>query len=241
MTIKTQGGKVITKDGKVSCECCGECCIYEAASFYNDQLTYDDLPDELLYEDIWDTVIIPKVPIFEYLGSFSGVYSLDFASTHPGISPGGNAIIVIFKYDSPDNINQEWGFYHLVYETMFDYYCFGNGVLAGNGLTREDRFVELSDNFASSFSVSGPRSGIVTREKKWDNTKAEYIQELEEWDLNPIANQIPSNPKTICSWLGGGLTLRWNTTQAKWQVNGNNKSGNQNTPVGSYDGGYSVS
>ena len=23
MTIKTQGGKVITKDGKVSCECCG--------------------------------------------------------------------------------------------------------------------------------------------------------------------------------------------------------------------------
>jgi hypothetical protein len=27
MTIKTQGGKVITKDGKVSCECCEEECI----------------------------------------------------------------------------------------------------------------------------------------------------------------------------------------------------------------------
>jgi hypothetical protein len=26
MTIKTQGGKVITKDGKVSCECCGPGC-----------------------------------------------------------------------------------------------------------------------------------------------------------------------------------------------------------------------
>jgi hypothetical protein len=25
MTIKTQGGKVVTKDGKVSCECCCEC------------------------------------------------------------------------------------------------------------------------------------------------------------------------------------------------------------------------
>jgi hypothetical protein len=56
MTIKTQGGKVITKDGKVSCECCGPpeppepepiCCMYPA-----DQLgiLYTGLPDTVFAE-----------------------------------------------------------------------------------------------------------------------------------------------------------------------------------------------
>jgi hypothetical protein len=48
MTVKTQGGKVITKAGKVSCECCGppepepSCCMYPA-----DQLgiLYTGLPE----------------------------------------------------------------------------------------------------------------------------------------------------------------------------------------------------
>jgi hypothetical protein len=38
MTIKTQNGKVITKDGKVSCECC----------FEIDPCTTTLLPDDLL-------------------------------------------------------------------------------------------------------------------------------------------------------------------------------------------------
>jgi hypothetical protein len=33
MTIKTQGGKVITKDGKVSCECCCPCDDFECWQF----------------------------------------------------------------------------------------------------------------------------------------------------------------------------------------------------------------
>jgi hypothetical protein len=46
MTIKTQDGKVITKDGKVSCTCCAEpsCCMYFATT---DTPTFPDtdLPD----------------------------------------------------------------------------------------------------------------------------------------------------------------------------------------------------
>jgi len=47
MTIKTQGGKVITKDGKVSCECC--CVVYKLypASEYGVNFFFEDLPDTL--------------------------------------------------------------------------------------------------------------------------------------------------------------------------------------------------
>jgi hypothetical protein len=52
MTIKTQGGKVITKDGKVSCECCeeppGECCLYPAQALRDELYTVSDLPDSLI-------------------------------------------------------------------------------------------------------------------------------------------------------------------------------------------------
>lgn len=48
MTIKTQGGKVITKGGRVSCSCCEEpdCCPYPAAGLGVDY-TADDLPDQI--------------------------------------------------------------------------------------------------------------------------------------------------------------------------------------------------
>ena len=51
MTIKTQGGKVITKGGKVSCSCCEEpeCCMYPAAGLGVDY-TEDDLPDAVTYD-----------------------------------------------------------------------------------------------------------------------------------------------------------------------------------------------
>jgi hypothetical protein len=44
MTIKTQGGKVLTKGGKVSCECCGgepDCCMYPGSGGYSS----NNLPD----------------------------------------------------------------------------------------------------------------------------------------------------------------------------------------------------
>lgn len=43
-----------------------------------------------------------------------------------------------------------------------------------------------------------------------------------------------------CTWKGTGLTLFYDATVYKWTVNGQAKTSNQNTPVGSYAGGYSV-
>jgi hypothetical protein len=67
---------------------------------------------------------------------------------------------------------------------------------------------EIADQFADTYTVSGPIPGTVTRE-------------------------------SICVW--SGENLRVTNFRYQWRVNGNNKSGNQNTPVGSYAGGYSVS
>jgi hypothetical protein len=54
-TVKLHSsGKVILKDGKVSCACCGgpepeECCMYEAG-LLDDTYTVDDLPDAILID-----------------------------------------------------------------------------------------------------------------------------------------------------------------------------------------------
>jgi hypothetical protein len=76
----------------------------------------------------------------------------------------------------------------------------------------QDEGEATKDTFANSYSVNGPISGTVTRD----------IVTGEE-----------------CIWNGTGLKLT--NFGYQWKVNGNNKSGFQNTPVGSYAGGYSVS
>jgi hypothetical protein len=54
MTIKTQNGKVITKDGKVSCECCEEpptpieCCLYNGLAFIDGLYAVEDLPNSII-------------------------------------------------------------------------------------------------------------------------------------------------------------------------------------------------
>jgi hypothetical protein len=49
-TVKLQAGKVILKNGKVSCTCCG-CCMYPASALEDATLTWHDLP-ETLYDPI---------------------------------------------------------------------------------------------------------------------------------------------------------------------------------------------
>ena len=52
-TIKLQNGKVITKGGKVSCECCTPivgCCMYPSRPLSDGFYIADDLPDEIDYE-----------------------------------------------------------------------------------------------------------------------------------------------------------------------------------------------
>ena len=89
-----------------------------------------------------------------------------------------------------------------------------------------------ADRFADTYTITGPVAGTVTR----------------------AAGEAPVFPgqSPACEWIGDDLVLRYNggfitsppfrpTGSFKWSVNGNAKSGFQNTPVGSYAGGFSVS
>jgi hypothetical protein len=55
--------------------------------------------------------------------------------------------------------------------------------------------------------------------------------------IGPISGTVTR--ESICVWRGTDLTLT--NFGYQWKVNGKNKSGFQNTPVGFYAGGYAVS
>ena len=44
--------------------------------------------------------------------------------------------------------------------------------------------------------------------------------------------------QSLCVWSGEGLTL--SNLGYQWRINGRSKTGNQNTPVGIYADGYTV-
>ena len=182
MTIKTQGGKVVTKDGKVSCECCGECCLYSAEALTEGLYTIDDLPDEIIIAYRQDLPPLVK-------GAYTGAGTPVPANYAPAGWPGEDDEYiedVIFLQDSLWASGQGVGRVPL---------CLIDGI-------------NWEDLFADTYTVSGPISGTVTRE-------------------------------SVCVWRGSNLRLT--NFGFQWKVNGNNKSGFQNTPVGSYAGGYSVS
>jgi len=87
----------------------------------------------------------------------------------------------------------------------------------------------VEDFFADTYAISGPASGTVTRVDSFREEASE-------------TTGLTITIKYDCGlWTGSGLRLSFNSTKCKWTVNGNEKSGNQNTPVGSYAGGYTVS
>jgi hypothetical protein len=182
MTIKTQNGKVITKDGKVSCECC-ECCLYPAQALADGLYAVDDLPDSVLLSydfadelectrsgNIYTGILHPSLTYTVYLGELEG-----------------NPTWLLGINGSPDD----------------DFPC-----LINRPYPRVEGEGTVEDQFADTYTVSGPISGTVTRE-------------------------------SICVW--SGENLRVTNFGYQWRINGNSKSGDQNTPVGSYAGGFSVS
>ena len=196
MTIKTQGGKVITKEGKVSCECCDDCCMYPADRLFpfsanSAFFTFDNLPDALEAD----------------LGSGIVVFNKEIKNI------SGRAW-KLYQSEEDEEGQIIWNLDESQYGTL--------GCSLGepeNGPTYRSNFSgpqcclfdndsPFKDQFADTYTISGPISGTVTRE-------------------------------SICAWRGEGLRLT--NFGFQWKVNGNNKSGLQNTPVGSYAGGFTVS
>lgn len=187
MTVKRNGDKVILKNGKVSCSCCEACCMYPAQALVDGLYTADDLPDEIFVISSLGNIVLPvdrSGPIGDrgikyYYGDI-----------------GGEEVSVSLNTDLTEAI---W-LGSAEVDTI-------GGCLISK-LEIDDPGGPTLDQFADTYTVSGPTSGTVTRE-------------------------------SICVWRGAGLTLT--NFGYQWRVNGNNKTGFQNTPAGSYAGGYSVS
>ena len=69
----------------------------------------------------------------------------------------------------------------------------------------------------------------------WDSLQDQFA------DTYTVSGSISGTVtrESVCVWRGTGLTLT--NFGYQWKVNGNNKSGFQSTPVGSYAGGFAVS
>jgi hypothetical protein len=221
-TVKLQNGKVILKNGKVSCICCEEeeCCMYPADRLFPfstdpDFFTFDDLPDELEYNgSIW-----PKTIELFSGGGTSACWKL---------------------YQSPDDEEDMilWNVDENEYGTL--------GCADGDGpnYTRQQSLgivcclidLDFQDQFADTYTInveifgSGPQTIQVERESLcvwsgFDNCNRRVFLEITLFD-----EDIPE--ETFYSWaftyfgiecppLGGNARTAY-------------KSAFQNTPVGDY-------
>jgi len=215
MTIKTQGGKVLTKEGKVSCECCdiGVCGFYPAIGMQQEFYTSEDLPDEIYVNYINEQFLFTKFEDSFYAtiqGNDFRVSPID--NGDPIWQPGQEDFNISWRFQS--NFDGVW---FDVEDTPVDGFLFRAGELGTQSL------------YADTYIISGPISGNVNR----------------------VPKEFETAPET-CEWISDNLILRYNgrftddplflfNGNFKWQVNGNNKIGDQNTPVGSYEGGFTVS
>lgn len=218
MTIKRNGDRVILKNEKVSCSCCGGCCMYSPRFWFQGMLTDQDYPDQITLEysfplepssygpvTLTRSVVGDEITYVEgeepntFLRAFDNEPNYGWASGGDGGALVGGSCL---NYDTEQFLNGQ-----LVY------------------------IEKTRDFFASSYSISGPTSGQVSR------TNRKSVIETEPDDMG-----ISSKYTVYCGeWLGTNLVLIFNGAIGKWTVNGNAKSGFQNTPVGSYAGGFSVS
>jgi hypothetical protein len=140
MTIKTQDGKVITKDGKVSCECCGECCLYPAQAVWEGKYSIEDLPDFFNA----DGIIYTKLSSFE-IGLDGAKYCYDIPDTllRFGVDEPEEGTISEWKIEGVGNLNP-----------CFSYTWY-------QGTINEEQYI--GDFFANTYAIEGPISGVVTR------------------------------------------------------------------------------
>jgi hypothetical protein len=197
--------------------------MYPVLPFINGEYSWDDLPDTVQ----WDvgspgSIILQKQPIGTidpidgakrvYYATKTSIFGIDeFRITDEFFWPPGSTTGEIYK---------KWQIQTTI-DSPEGWQAFCGEVTGGDCLIGVNGCgAGIFDQFASIYSVSGPVSGLIDR--------VEPNEDQFLFDVN-------------CRYSGTGLSLVYNSTTYKWQLNGNPKIGFQNTPVGSYEGGYSVS
>ena len=290
-TIKLQpSGKVVLKDGKVACECCG--CLsygnYPPSELFN-KFQFEDLPSEL-------TLAIPKKPGGDFFNEsflFTKPNSLEYVNPKGGSAP---TLPVLFKTPTiiyPETGEQDYDFISLFQNNNFIIYATYRWYLddLGDSGYQEGRFAYFNsedttklfwepidsasygnsggfifDSFSNAFLISGPTSEfIVSRGPRELSNIFPGGSPSEQMvlptffcnnlDLSGSPQEVPAN---ITYYSGGGAALYFDfifaldvsgntlvSSTCKWKIKTPDgtfeKSGTQDTPVGSYGGGYTVS
>jgi hypothetical protein len=201
--------------------------MYPVLPFINGEYSWDDLPDAVVYDFFSGSITLQKQPsgTIDPLDGARRIYYAEIPYTYRGVEYVDKYRITdefLWPRSSPSvKLYQKWQIQNDVDagEDIWNAFCgdvwFGDCLIGPNGCADP-----IVDQFANSYSVSGPISGIINRRE-------------------PKADEIFSDVN--CQYTGTGLSLRYSSTTYKWQLNGNPKIGFQNTPVGSYAGGYTVS
>jgi hypothetical protein len=207
-TVKLQAEKVILKGGKVSCSCCDDCCMYPAAGL-GDTYTADDLPDEIWVQSSIGNIVLSVDRDAAIDGGKRKFYS--------GSIDGDEVAVFWDDVNNPDPP---------VWSGTPEVGVVGDCLIDGDGnLTPENDLVE--DPFADCYEITvDARSVQVTRISLCVWTGLDNCGQL--WKLHY-----------------GGVDDKWNVNA--YQEGGGDpcpgslystftKTGDQNTPVGSYGG-----
>jgi hypothetical protein len=235
--------KIITKDGKVSCECCDvECCMYPAQAFEDGEYAFSDLPDE----------------VFAPLNPSTGDFFDDFNEGDPQFCSNG----IYAKQqgtapDPPEGFPKPFETYYYIGPTWsFDP---GDGIIRsaqnliglrpsgidGAGDPFDAEWVvfyywtapaELAGQYNAAGFGGACLIGGLEGQQDWGCFVTDDF--ADSYTINGLISGTVTR-ESVCVWRGAGLTLL--NYGYQWRVNGNNKIGDQNTPVGSYAGGYTVS
>jgi hypothetical protein len=155
-TVKIQNGKVILKDGKVSCTCCEGCCMYPAEGL---GVTYD-------LDDLPDAITAFGSDLQKRTSGFPGS---EFANVIVGYlkegAPEYGDYAIVRNSEVLDNW-QVWSFDNDEWDRGAGFGGVGNCLIQGDGnLTPGNDIVE--DQFADCYEVTwdddGTRSAIVQR------------------------------------------------------------------------------
>jgi hypothetical protein len=208
-TIKCNAaGKILTKNEKVSCGCCGQhCCMYPAQAFFDSLYTFDDLPDVVDYTDIFSSFSLNKLTNPEPYSGGLKYYQGQSEDAFIWLMP-----------DAIDDGNAAWASGP------------GTGGFSGSrclifgepGVT-----VSISDQFADTYMVSYEgASATVTRQSlcTWTGETIDEEGTTVRWRLDYVSMNNPEAPANY-KWL---VSIQGLTTI------GGIKIPPQNSPVGTY-------
>jgi len=249
-TVKRKAsGKIVLKNGKVSCGCCSQptwCCMYPAQALVDGLYTNDDLPDTIIIELTNQLQPGPEYCPREVLSRSYDGYLYGYGN--PLDTTPGNKAARISLFFSEEQ--QGWFFSYLQVEYKEPGAGAENRVYIGDWedtCLLQDTSGELiiEDQFANSYTVTGPPGGPVTVTRQslcvWsgpdscgNEVRLEFISDNDEND----------HPYWIISWLQYfGPVGDCNVLDSSSSVKDPYAQGGNgiDTPVGSYGPSFSVS